>query len=104
MMKKIGAIIFLMTFLMGVCFFSCPLTYSAQKADTTIAQKENALVNINAAEAEMLISVRGIGPKLAERIVAYRNEFGPFRTAEEIKNVPGIGDVKYNQIKAAITV
>lgn len=48
-------------------------------------------VNINTATEEELIAVEGIGPTLASRIVAYREEHGPFETIEELDNVKGIG-------------
>jgi len=46
----------------------------------------------------------GIGPTLAARIVEYRQTKGPFKTIEEIKNVSGIGEKKFADIKDMITV
>ncbi len=54
-------------------------------------------VDINTASAALLTYVAGIGPKLAEKIVAYRDEHGPFRTREAIKNVPGLGPKAFEQ-------
>lgn len=48
-------------------------------------------VNINTATEEELMTVEGIGPTLAGRIVAYREEHGDFETIEELDNVKGIG-------------
>ena len=48
-------------------------------------------ININQASAGELIQLKGIGPKLAERIVQYREEHGPFRVPEDIMKVKGIG-------------
>lgn len=48
-------------------------------------------VNINTASKEELVEVEGIGPTLPERIIAYREENGPFQTIEELDNVKGIG-------------
>ena len=48
-------------------------------------------VNINTATEEELIAVEGIGPALARRIIAYREENGPFQTIDELDNVKGIG-------------
>ncbi|MCR4418553.1 MAG: ComEA family DNA-binding protein [Clostridia bacterium] len=61
-------------------------------------------ININVASAQELEALPGIGPTLAQRIVAYREEHGPFRTVEDIKNVSGIGEGRYAQIKELITV
>lgn len=62
------------------------------------------LININTASAAELEALPGIGPSLAQRIVAYREEHGPFRTIEDIKNVSGIGEGRFAQIKDLITV
>ncbi|SDK57088.1 helix-hairpin-helix domain-containing protein [Natronincola ferrireducens] len=62
------------------------------------------LININNADKTELESLTGIGTTLAERIIAYRNEKGIFTTIEEIQNVSGIGEKKFNDIKEKITV
>ena len=54
-------------------------------------QQEIVPVNINTATEEELIAVEGIGPALARRIIAYREENGPFQTIDELDNVKGIG-------------
>lgn len=56
-------------------------------------------VNVNTATEEELISVEGIGPTLAQRIIAYREEHGPFRTIEELDNVKGIGPALLENIR-----
>ena len=48
-------------------------------------------VNINTAGVEELTQLKRIGPKYAEKIVAYREANGPFKSADELVNVPGIG-------------
>ena len=62
------------------------------------------MIDINKASAEDFAMLNGIGSVIAERIVAYRIENGSFKSIEDIKNVPGIGDVRFNQIKDYITV
>ncbi len=49
------------------------------------------LIDINAADATELALLDGIGPKLAERIIAYRTEHGGFESISELCEVPGIG-------------
>lgn len=49
-------------------------------------------ININTASVEELTLLRGIGPAKAQAIVAWRQEHGPFRTTNELRNVPGISD------------
>jgi|YelNatPaOPRAMG01_1025707.scaffolds.fasta_scaffold00897_2 competence protein ComEA len=59
-------------------------------------------ININYATEKELENLPGIGPSLAKRIVEYREQNGPFKDIEEIKNVKGIGDKKFEQIKDLI--
>lgn len=61
-------------------------------------------VNINTASQAELESLPGIGPALAGRIIQHREENGPFMVPEDIKNVSGIGDKRYEQLKNKITV
>jgi len=62
------------------------------------------LININTASVDLLDSLPGIGPKLAQRIVDYRQEYGAFRDKEELTNVEGIGKEKLSAIYDLITV
>ena len=48
-------------------------------------------VNINTASAEQLTELTGVGPAKASAIVAYREQNGPFKSAEQLANVKGIG-------------
>ena len=62
-------------------------------------KKEEKLISINSASIIELITLPGIGEKTAEKIIEYRDEFGGFKSLEDIKNVKGIGEAKYNRIK-----
>lgn len=62
------------------------------------------LININTAGIPELESLPGIGTTLANRIVEYRKNNGTFRKVEDIKNVSGIGEKKFEAIKELITV
>lgn len=64
----------------------------------------NGKVNINLASAEELTSLNGIGDATAAKIIAYRDQNGSFSSIEEIKEVSGIGDKKFENIKDSITV
>lgn len=61
-------------------------------------------ININTAPKEVLMTISGIGESKAEDIINYREANGAFKTKEEIKNVPGIGDSIYSKIEETITV
>ncbi len=63
-----------------------------------------ALVNINTADLSQLDTLPGIGPALAQRIIDYRDLNGSFTAIEDIKNVSGIGDKKFDALKDLITV
>lgn len=62
------------------------------------------LVNINTASEAELQTLNGIGASTAKKIVDYRNQNGDFNTVEEIMNVSGIGQSKFDSIKNDITV
>lgn len=61
-------------------------------------------VNINKAGVNELDTLSGIGPALAQRIIDYRNEHGPFTSLEEITEVKGIGPVLLEKIRNDITL
>ncbi|MCB0374022.1 MAG: RNA-binding transcriptional accessory protein, partial [Muricauda sp.] len=66
--------------------------------DTVVESCVNAVgVNINTASVPLLSYVSGIGPKLAENIVAHRNEHGAFKNREEIKKVTRLGGKAFEQ-------
>lgn len=61
-------------------------------------------VNINTATQSELETLSGIGSSTANKIITYRKEKGTFKKIEDIKNVSGIGEAKFNKIKDYITV
>ena len=73
------------------------ISYSSpSRSDGIIAEtpEENAveyLININTADADELSLLDGIGPKLAERIINYREKHGSFSSLSELSEVSGIG-------------
>jgi len=62
-----------------------------------------APIDINTASEADLIRLHGIGPVLAERIVAYRNEHGPFSSIDDLKAVQGIGDATVDDLRGRAT-
>jgi len=65
--------------------------------------QQNGKININNASKSSLETLPGIGPSTAQKIIDYRQENGDYSSIEEIKNVPGIGEVTYDEIKDLIT-
>jgi competence ComEA-like helix-hairpin-helix protein len=61
-------------------------------------------LDLNRATEAELMTLPGIGPALAERIVRYREENGPFADASQIKEISGIGEKRYERIKQWIRV
>lgn len=61
-------------------------------------------ININTAGYEELQKITGVGPVIAQRIIEYRNTNGPFQKLEDIKEVQGIGDAKFEKMKDEITL
>lgn len=61
-------------------------------------------VNINTATVKELMTLNGIGRKVAEKIVEYRDAHGPFRKPEEIRKVQGVGPGLWEKNRARIVV
>jgi len=66
--------------------------------------ESSQLIDINTAEAWLLTALPGIGDTLAERIMAYRVQSGPFESIDDLKKVEGIRDATYEKLKDKITV
>jgi competence protein ComEA len=63
-----------------------------------------AAVNINTATEAELDKLPGVGPAKAKAIIEDRKKNGPFKTADDLKRVKGIGDKNFEKLKAEITV
>lgn len=68
------------------------------------SKTQNVKININTATQTELETLPGIGSSTALKIINYRKENGKFKSIEDIKNVNGIGDSKYNKIKDMIKI
>jgi competence protein ComEA len=66
--------------------------------------KPTAKVNLNTATVEQLTTLPGVGPKLAGRIVEYRQKAGSFRSPQDLMNVKGIGEKNFQRIEAWLAV
>ncbi|GEO57367.1 helix-hairpin-helix domain-containing protein [Companilactobacillus bobalius] len=62
------------------------------------------IVNINTATVDDFKNVTGIGPKKAQKVIAYREEHGQFKTLHDLTNVSGIGEKSLSKLKDQLTV
>ncbi len=76
-----------------------------EELDTVVVRCVNSVgININTASKSLLRYVSGIGEKMAENIVAYRSENGPFADRKQIKKVPRLGEKAYQQAAAFVRI
>ena len=61
-------------------------------------------ININTADIDLLQTINGVGESLASKIIDYRKQNGKFKSVEDLKNVSGIGDKKFEDIKDKVIV
>ncbi len=80
---------------------SVPVIQTSSSPD---AVSESGLININTANSSELQKLTGVGPATAEKILAYRREYGQFNKIEDLKNVSGIGEKTFAKLKSHICV
>lgn len=83
---------------------SANTTSSTNNSSNSPNDKSNDLVNINTATKEELDTLPGVGPATAEKILNYRQEHGNFQSIEDLKNVKGIGEAKFNKLQNKISI
>ena len=89
----------------STALYAAPATTSkGEHASSSSNSQVVAKVDINKANLEELEAIRGIGPALAERVMTYRNENGKFKAPQDLMNVKGIGQAKFNRIKEQLVV
>jgi competence protein ComEA len=117
------AILFLSgTFLLGLVIrliqgtFASPPIFDYSASDSTfaalsngptapaIAPKPAGPINLNAATKEALMTLPGIGPATAERIILEREDGGPFRSVNDLRRVRGLGPKRIEQLRPLVTV
>jgi competence protein ComEA len=78
--------------------------YTAQSSSESAKTERASAININTASRQELEKLPGVGEGIAERIVAHRQQYGPFRRAEHLMMVRGISDRKFRELRAMIVV
>lgn len=61
-------------------------------------------IDLNSADKDTLMSISGIGEKLADRIIEYRRSTGGFRASEELKSIKGMTESRFEKIKDTLVV
>ncbi len=77
-----------------------PVSSYAQRTKAVSTEK----VNLNTASLEQLQTLPGVGPAMAKRIVEHRTKIGKFTKIEEILNVKGIGEKRFQKMKDRLVV
>jgi competence protein ComEA len=76
----------------------------AKKSPAAAPAGETAKVNINTADVKSLMTLSGVGQRVAERIVQYRDANGPFQRAEDLRKVDGIGTGLWERNRERIVI
>ena len=74
------------------------------KMSPVVQESQNGKININTADSLKLQEIPGVGPTTAQKIIDYRQNYGKFKSKEDIVNVSGIGEKTYENIKDYIIV
>jgi len=77
---------------------------AAPQPSHSASQEVQSLVNINTADVATLVQLKGIGPKKAEAIIAWRKANGQFKNIEQLMDVKGIGEAILKANKGKITI
>lgn len=67
-------------------------------------EEETVCISINTANAQQLQSLPGVGPKMAQRIIAYREENGLFQIVEDLQNIKGIGPKVFAKMRDLLCI
>jgi competence protein ComEA len=70
----------------------------------TFAAEARRVVNVNTADASQLALLPRVGPSVAQKIIDFRKENGPFKSAEDLMLVQGIGEKTYQLLKPYVAV
>jgi len=107
-MKQVLGVLGIAAFFFGgLSMIAAEKVLAAQPKATLQLQDQgqpSVMVNVNKATLEELITVRGIGPVMAKRIVEYRDKNGMFKSIDDLTQVQGIGGNKLQRIKDQVTV
>lgn len=81
--------------------------YISENAGENVIEDEDVKdgkININTADIDLLQTINGVGESLANKIIDYRKQNGKFKSIDDLKNVSGIGEKKFEDIKDKVIV
>ncbi|GAA3131256.1 hypothetical protein GCM10010530_60110 [Kribbella aluminosa] len=81
-----------------------PPNPSTTSTTTSPRTAPGTTVNLNTATIDQLDTLPGVGPVLAQRILDYRTQNGPFTTIDQLQEVPGVGPKKYDSLKSHVGI
>ncbi len=97
-----------MIFLMAVVMLGIGVNFVAKKSGSaegvSFLNADIGKVDLNNADKDLLLGVPGIGQKLTQRIIAYRDRQGAFESVEELKNIKGMTNYRYQKIKDSFVI
>ena len=74
------------------------------RAGTAASTPDAAPININTADVKELMKLEGVGRRVAEKIVEYRDTHGPFKKADELRKVEGVGNGLWERNRTRIVI
>ncbi len=101
-MRKVLCVCVMVMSMLAVAPMSFSSTDSTGKG--SVAAEMQTAVNINRASVDELQRIPEVGKTTAERIVAYREEQGPFKDPQDLVKIKGIGSKKFEKMKAYVVV
>lgn len=102
----IGAILLLLGARLWLVFWqpALPIAVVESFREQIAAFEADTLLELNTANADALQQLPGIGPSMAEKILAYRDELGGYSYPEQLMDIPGIGEAKLNNLLPFISI
>jgi competence protein ComEA len=118
LVKKVGLVVSMVCLVAALLAASIPASADTPQSGNASAKSQSApkapraakkalptgKININTAGEKELQQLPKVGPAMAKRIIEYRNSVKSFKTVEELKNVKGIGDKTFEQMKPYVTL
>lgn len=93
------ALLFLVSLALLGLFINTLAKFNSEVKQVTQIQEKEIKINLNRARPEELLHISGLAKGLAEKIIALRKENGDFNSLEQLKDIKGIGEKRYEKLK-----